>query len=743
MHVRNRLKFGSAALGLVLLGLLIAGCSSLGSAKTSITAYTFAAVDNRTLDRDVNAFIDHRTGIITSVVPPGADVSSLVATFLAPEGSSIYVKAASGAKTPQRNGVTANNFTQPVVYLLVLEDGTEAEYVVKIREADTEASLSALALGDGITLSPAFSTGVDNYSTDVPYSIAAIKILPNAKSQYSFITISGRRYGARNAQASVPINAGENEITILVTAEDGVTTESYTLHVTRGEPDRDATLASLRLSEEASLTPEFSSDELNYSAVMTEYMGSIKVAPVTSSAVAAITVNDTAVASGEESAPFDAAEVSEIKIAVIAEDGETIKIYTIRIQRGEPDRDATLASLSLSEEASLTPVFSKNTTSYSVILPYYFSTVTVTPVTNSPVATLTINEETAESGEATEVVVPEEGASTPLTIAVTAQDGETIRTYSLEVVRPAIDATWSQAASATGMQNRYGFASVVFRGRLWAIAGSSTNLDYFNDIWYTEDGENWAKATENPGFSPRRNHQVVVFKSKLWLLGGETGTYEYENDVWTSDDGVYWVKLDVAEPFPKIVSHQAVAYKNKMWIIGGAGPDSTGRSVWSSKNGVSWTEEVHEASFPARDMHQVIVFNGKLWLVGGRRGSERYSDVWQSGDGVTWTLVADSPDTAFGSRMLHRLGVLAGRLWVSGGYVDGFDPANDVWYTRDGKEWHMAADSADFPPRVDHQMITFKGRLWVIGGISRDKSLGDVWFSNASDIAAKPKDSGS
>jgi hypothetical protein len=720
----------------VLSGLLIVGCASTRLAKTSITTFMFTAADNSVFARDSVGYIDHKTKIITVVVPPGADVSSLVATFVAPEKGTVYVKQASGAITPQTNGVTPNDFSRPVTYVLVLEDGTEVEYIIKIREAETNAALSALALGDEVVFSPAFSTKTESYSAEVPFSIAAIKIRPTAESQYASISIGGGQYRARGAQASVPLKAGEvNAISILVTAEDGETTRTYTLNIKRGEPDHDATLSALVLGDEVTFSPAFSTDVESYSAEVPFTTGAVNIHPAATHQQASITIagGRYGARDAEVSVPLNAGEVNAIPIVVTAEDGETTRTYTLNIKRGEPDHDATLSALTVSEEASLSPVFSGETTSYTARIPYDVSSMTITPVVNSPVAVVAVNGKAIESGSAVETVMPEEDTSAALTITVTAQDGKTVVTYSVEVIRNPIDPTWSQAVARAGFQGRFGFAAVVFKSKIWVIGGSSTNLDYLNDIWYSTDGSNWTRATENPGFSPRRSHQVVVFKGKLWLLGGESGAYEYERDVWTSKDGVYWVKLEVVDPFPKRANYQVIVFNNKMWVIGGHESESDTHTIWSSTDGVHWIEEVHEAAFPPRDMHQVVVHNGRMWVLGGRHDSERLSDVWSSKDGIEWTLVADSSETGFPSRMLHEASVFAGRIWISGGYVDGYNPVNDVWYSRDGKTWKMAVDSAEFTPRVSHQIAVFKGKLWIIGGISKESSLGDVWFSNASE----------
>ncbi len=727
------LKRGAQIGVLLLMVLLIFGCAGAKARKQSFSSYIFSAADNPSLSKDVVGAVDWMAKIVTLVVPPGTNVSSMIATYVAPEGASVYVRS-QGSTISQANGATVNDFRRPVQYLLVLEDGTEVEFVVKVREAETNPDLASLTLGDNVAFSPSFSTEVESYTAEVPYAIGKLSIRPNAESTYASITIDGRTYPARNATAAAALRAGEvNAISIVVTAEDGVTTRTYTLNVKRAEPDRDASLVGLTASEGTVLTPKFSTDATSYRISVPYEPEALTFTPTTNSPVATVTVQGKAVASGTESGPIELGDelITSVDIVTTAQDGTTKTVYTVTIQRADPDRDASLAAIGVNEGTSVAPKFSRNITNYEISIPNTMDTVILTPETSSPVATVTVAGKTIPSGSSVEPIVLPEDSATDVEIAVTAQDGETVTSYHLTVIRRPIDATWSQALGSAGFSGRFGFEAVVFKGKLWVIGGSSTNLDYFNDIWYSDNGISWTKATENPGFSPRRNHQIVEYKGRLWLIGGESGMYEYKNDIWTSKDGIYWTEVDVKEPFPERVNHQVTVFKGKIWVIGGYGSSSTGRSVWSSKDGKVWTEEIHEAAFPARDMHQLVAFKDKMWIIAGQRGSTRFADVWSSPDGVTWTQVGDLADSGFRPRMLHEAAVYTGRMWVAGGYVEGYGAVNDVWYTKDGVEWKQATESADFVGRLGHQMVSFKGKLWIIGGTDNQVARNDIWYSNA------------
>ncbi len=95
-----------------------------------------------------------------------------------------------------------------------------------------DASLSALELSSG-TLSPSFASGTKNYAANVPGSTASVTLTPTASSPYATIRVNGTIVGSGSASPAIPLAGGINSLTILVTAEDGVTASSYTVAVTR------------------------------------------------------------------------------------------------------------------------------------------------------------------------------------------------------------------------------------------------------------------------------------------------------------------------------------------------------------------------------------------------------------------------------------------------------------------------------------------------------------------------------
>jgi hypothetical protein len=86
----------------------------------------------------------------------------------------------------------------------------------------SDATLSVLEI-DGVTLSPAFDANTASYTANVPYGISSVTTTARANHANASVGGAGER----------SLAVGANTISILVTAEDGVTVKTYTITVTR------------------------------------------------------------------------------------------------------------------------------------------------------------------------------------------------------------------------------------------------------------------------------------------------------------------------------------------------------------------------------------------------------------------------------------------------------------------------------------------------------------------------------
>jgi hypothetical protein len=98
--------------------------------------------------------------------------------------------------------------------------------------AGYNANLSGLALSAG-TISPAFSSGVTTYTASVSNTTTSTTVTPTLSSPTSTVKVNGATVASGAASMPIFLAPGLNTITVVVTAQDGVTAKTYTLTVTR------------------------------------------------------------------------------------------------------------------------------------------------------------------------------------------------------------------------------------------------------------------------------------------------------------------------------------------------------------------------------------------------------------------------------------------------------------------------------------------------------------------------------
>ena len=99
-------------------------------------------------------------------------------------------------------------------------------------ESESDVSLVELNL-DGATLDRTFQTGFFNYSASVAFSQKTILLTPVTSDTGATVQVNGSEVASGSASASIALVEGANTITLVVTAEDGETSQSYTIEIIR------------------------------------------------------------------------------------------------------------------------------------------------------------------------------------------------------------------------------------------------------------------------------------------------------------------------------------------------------------------------------------------------------------------------------------------------------------------------------------------------------------------------------
>ena len=174
------------------------------------------------LSPPVEGKIDAGSGSINLEVPDGTDCTSLVAVYLA-SGDRVTVEG-----VEQQSGVTANDFTQPVVYVVESSDGSSAAYTARVTilpPLSHEKAITSFAF-----LQPAVEGAIDEalhaISVTVPHGTDRSSLTAVFSTSGVLVTLADTEQ-----QSGVTVNDFTDLVTYLVTAEDG-STQGYTVTVT-------------------------------------------------------------------------------------------------------------------------------------------------------------------------------------------------------------------------------------------------------------------------------------------------------------------------------------------------------------------------------------------------------------------------------------------------------------------------------------------------------------------------------
>jgi hypothetical protein len=266
-----------------------------------------------------------------------------------------------------------------------------------------DATLSDLKV-DGTTVA-GFSPNTITYSKTYPYGTTAIPVVTATTTHVSATKV------ITNA-TSMPGTA-----TVLVTAQDGTTQKTYTVNFLVAAPSSDATLSDLKV--DGTTVSGFNPSTYTYTLAYPYGTTSIPVVTATTTHASA-----TKVITNATSMPGSAT------VQVTAQDGTTQLTYAINFTVDPPSSVATLSDLKV--DGTTVSGFNASTYTYTLTYPYGTTAIpVVTATTTHASATKVITNATSMPGSAT--------------VLVTAQDGTTQLTYTVNylVDAPSTDASLS------------------------------------------------------------------------------------------------------------------------------------------------------------------------------------------------------------------------------------------------------------------------------------------------------------
>ncbi|OCT12892.1 hypothetical protein A8709_21415 [Paenibacillus pectinilyticus] len=270
-------------------------------------------------------------------------IASLTVTPTATDGlASVKVNGVIVASGELSAAIPLDVGTNTILVAVTAQDGTTAKtYLIQVTRVSNDALLSSLTVDQG-TL--AFEPSELAYNVDVASTVTSLLWTVTKANSSQTLTVTGVTYSTISVTGnvytySVPsLQVGANLIHIQVTAEDGLTTNTYQLTVTRAPlvpiVSSNADLSGILLSSGV-LSPVFASGTTTYTSSVGNDISRLTVTASVYDSKATLAVNGMSTASGLVSGAISLrVGPNPITLVVTAEDG-SIKTYRVTVTRGD------------------------------------------------------------------------------------------------------------------------------------------------------------------------------------------------------------------------------------------------------------------------------------------------------------------------------------------------------------------------------------------------------------------------
>jgi hypothetical protein len=229
----------------------------------------------------------------------------------------------------------------PVTIEVTAPNGSKKTYNLSIKRLSGDNNLSALSVAPH-SLNPVFAANTISYTVNVAFDVTSVTVSaaksdPNAVMQVHSVTVPA---GTASGQDTATLNGPgtDTPVSIMVTAQNGVDSKTYTVTVHRAASD-DNNLSALSLTAGTvplDLTPAFDRNHLDYTVEAP--FGTLEVTVTAtksdSNAVLSGSVPDpgTGIATGQATISYLLLPPPQVSITVTAPDG-SFKTYTVTVNQ--------------------------------------------------------------------------------------------------------------------------------------------------------------------------------------------------------------------------------------------------------------------------------------------------------------------------------------------------------------------------------------------------------------------------
>ncbi|MEB0302202.1 MBG domain-containing protein, partial [Mucilaginibacter sp. 5C4] len=295
--------------------------------------------------------------------------------------------------------VSGNNINIPIVVgtntisvVSTAEDGsTTKTYTLNInRTGSGNALLTRIILDPVSTLSATTGSANENYQTSVSPAISSVRLKATAQQADGVIRINGTVVTNDNYSNPITLEVGITVINVVITAQDGITTKSYSITVNRAGSSN-ASITGLALDPISKLSAITGSASENYQASVSPAISSVRLKATAQQADAVIRVNGTLVTNDNYSNPILLqAGTTVINVVITAQDGITNKSYSITVNRAGSN-NAAATGFALDPVSKLSAITGSASENYQASVSPAISSVRLKATTQQADAVIRVN----------------------------------------------------------------------------------------------------------------------------------------------------------------------------------------------------------------------------------------------------------------------------------------------------------------------------------------------------------------